>query len=202
MEKESFPSQKEPAQDGKQDIDWEKRFKDTEKSFHETRQEVSKLKARNEVLENLASPKVDLTPEQETELEELKFSDPDAWRSKINSYETEAEKKISEDVSAKAELNQRNDKLNTFLSSHQDISAEMIEYDVPRRIHLKLENGDVSFDDFLQEAADYLKHPKTIGDGNKPPENDPDLSKLGGGSSASDSAQSAAMEKSYKDEIY
>lgn len=191
-------------------IDWEKRFKDTQGAYTKSQQELKTVKAKLEVLEKLTQPKVEIDNTTKEELEDLKFSDPEAWRARMNQIEQEAKNKhlamLEEaQLAAKkqAELEHRQQVLRDFQASHPNIviNDEVIAYDVPPRITKKLEEGKVSFEDFLQEVAEYLTTPKVIGDGNKTL-NQPNLNKVGGDDKPSDVAIKKDIVKDYKNIVF
>ena len=191
-------------------IDWEKRFKDTQGAYTKSQQELKAAKAKLEALEKLTQPKVELDEATKTELEDLKYSDPDAWRAKMNSLEQEAKRKhtemldeASQAAKQAAELEYRQQVLIDFQASHPDIiiNDEVIKYDVPPRITKRLESGEVSFEQYLNDVAEYLKTPKVIGDGNTTL-NQPNLNRVGGDDKPSDSAVKKDIVKDYKNLVF
>lgn len=182
-------------------IDWEKRFKDTQAAYTKSRQEIAELKAKLTV--SGVGNDIVLPDELRDELEELKYSDPDAWREKLSSLEQEHNTKYNETVKQLTELEQRQIVFHDFSMSHPDnlLTDEVVQNDVPPRITKKLEKGEITFEEFLKEAYEFLKTPKVIGDGNTAP-GQPNLGKVGGGSLPSDSASAKIIAESYKNEIY
>jgi hypothetical protein len=171
-----------------QHVDYEKRYKDLQSVFTKTTQELKVTKAKVEALAKLTQPKVELDEATAAELEELKFSDPEAWRAKVNSLEAEANKKHLESLSEvekqaalQAELERRAQVLEDFNQRHPElqINDDVINSDIPPRFTKKLESGAISFEDFLNEVAEYLKTPKVIGSKDKTLEQ-PNLGKIGG----------------------
>ena len=172
----------------KQEVDFEKRYKDTQAAFTKSQQELKATQARATALEQLVTPKVEISEEVKTELENLKFSDPEAWRNKLNTLEREAQdahkQTLSEAerlVNQATELENRTHTLNEFQKSHPNlvITDDVIKYDVPPRITNKLESGEISFEQYLNDVANYLAAPKVVGDGNKTLDQ-PNLNTVGG----------------------
>ena len=193
-----------------QEIDYEKRFKDTQGAFTKSQQENKALKARIEVLEKLTAPQVELDEATKTELENLKFSDPDAWRAKLNKLETEAQKKHKETLTEaerlakqEAELENRARILAEFQKSHPNliINDDVIKYDIPLRITNKLESGEISFEQFLNEVSDYLSQGKVIGDGNTTLKQ-PNLKDVGGGDTPTEGAVQKDIVKDYANIVF
>jgi len=191
-------------------IDYEKRFKDTQAAFTKSQQALKEKEARLEALEKLTQPSLQLDEATKTELDSLKYEDPDAWRAKVNQLESEAVQKHQETLdeagrlaAQQAELERRGQVLEEFNRSHPNIALtdEVIQYDVPPRITKKLENGEVSFEAYLEEVATYLQAPKVVGDGNKTL-NQPNLSKVGGDDKPSDGAVKADIVKDYKNIVF
>lgn len=171
------------------------RRRDTQAAFTKERQNNAALAAeKTELMKTLnSSVKLNLTEQVKEELEDLKLSDPEAWRNKVNALENEAKQKRNEeidqklkDVSAKgvetAEMERRTNVLNQFKIDNPgfEINDDIITNDIPPRITNKLKNNELSFEDFLNEAKTYLSKGKVIADGNKTL-NQPNLSKAGGG---------------------
>lgn len=184
-------------------IDWEKRFKDTQAAYTKSRQEIAELRAKLTVSGVGDKPSLVIPEERREELEELKYSDPDKWRTELSKIEQEAETKFNDTVRQMSELERRQLVFQEFQASHTDVTLndKVIEDYVPPRITKKLESGEITFEEFLQESYDFLKAPKVIGDGNVSPEA-PNLSKVGGGAVPSDSAAAKLVVDSYKNEIY
>jgi len=192
-----------------QTINWEKRFKDTQAAYTKARQEIAKLKAKLKVLEetNNTYIKPNIPEEKAKELEKLKFEDPDKWRLEMNKLEemakNEANQKISQVEKKLSELEKRQLIFEEFQASHPDvvINDDVIKYDVPPRITQKLESGKITFQEFLEEAYNYLKTPKVVGDGNKTI-GQPNLNKVGGDDTPFNGSVYQDIVKSYKNEVY
>lgn len=176
-------------------IDYEKRFKDTQayatkiaQEKADTARELEELKAELSVLRNTAKPTLTIPKEVQDELEDLKFSDPDAWRSRINQLESEANKEFNSKITEarlattqQLELAERANILTKFQSEHPDIAFtdELLNLDIPRRIVKKLEDKKVTYEEFLNEVVSFVRAPKVISDTNKTL-NQPNLNKIGG----------------------
>lgn len=193
-----------------QDIDYEKRFKDTQGAFTKSQQELKATKAKLEILEKMTIPEVELDEATKTELEDLKHSDPDAWRNKLNTLEIEAQNKHKNTlteaerlVNQQTELENRAQTLATFQASHPDfiINDDIIKYDVPPRITAKLESGEISFDQYLIDVKDYLSTGKVIGDGNKTLQQ-PNLKDVGGDDTPTGDAIKKDIVKDYANISY
>lgn len=177
-------------------IDWEKRFKDTQGSFTRSQQELKASEARVKALEEEVKPQVVLDEATQKELDDLKYSNPDAWRNKMNNLEASAntahrEKmaSVSAEASYQAELEGRAQSLQSFQQKNPNINItdDVIKYDIPPRITKELEQGNVTFDQYLENVAKYLTTGKVIGSG-ETTLGQPDLGKAGGGDTPSESA--------------
>lgn len=167
-------------------VNWEKRYKDTQAAYTRVSQEAAKLRAENAVLnEQIGSVRLDLTEEQQKDLETLKYSDPDAWRLQLNQLENEKRNSLNEEVNKKSsemeELAKRKIVLEEFQQANPDLvlTDEVIALDIPKRITNKLEQGKISFAEFLSECKGYLTAGKVVKDTNKTL-NQPNLSMVGG----------------------
>jgi hypothetical protein len=185
--------------------DWEKRYKDTQAAYTRSRQENIELKAKLSLVEPKAT--VNLSDDVKAELEDLKYSDPDQWKAKLDEYEAAARKefesKLADKTKQLSDYERRQLEFAEFQASHPDITLtdEVIKYDVPPRITKKLEEGSVTFTEFLEEAYAYLKAPKIIGTGNETM-GQPNLKDAGGGRTPSEASASKDSAQSYKNEIY
>ena len=193
-----------------QEVDYEKRFKDTQGAFTKSQQELKALQARNKVLEEMAAPKVELDEATKTGLENLKFSDPDAWRAKLNTLETEATNahratltEAERLANQNTELENRAQTLADFKVSHPDlvINDDVIKYDVPPRITNKLESGEISFEQYLNDVAGYLNQGKVVGDGNTTLKQ-PNLKDVGGDDTPTDGAVKKDIVKDYANVVF
>lgn len=198
------PSEGSDTQQTKQpEVNWEKRYKDTQSAYTKTRQELVELKAHVDVLKSQGMTPVQIDATLKEELEDLKYSNPEEWRRKMNQIETESHSKISSAVADKvreySELEQRQAMLEAFKESHPGF--ELTDDDVPPRIAKKLASGSIRFDEFLNEVYEYVTTPRVVGTPNKTLDQ-PDLGKAGGGATPSLYAEVQDITKSYKNEVY
>lgn len=193
----------------------EKRRLDTVASMTRDKQKINALEAEKaKLLDNVVGTvNLNLTEAQAEELEQLKFEDPEAWRGKMNELETAAKKKrrteideelkqVSSTTLVKDELTRRKDVLKEFLEEHEGfhIDDDVIDNDIPPRIKRKLDKGEVTFEEFLQECYEYTTTGKVI---KQEKTNDgPNLSKVAGGKNPSDTSVKEDIIKSYKKETY
>lgn len=178
-----------------QAVDYEKRFKDTQafatkiaQEKADKERELAELKAELSVLKTTAKPSLTIDAQVQSELEDLKYSDPDAWRIRINELETAANAEFNSKIveakqlsSQQLELQRRANVLTQFQNEHPDVvfTDELLHLDIPQRIVKELENGKVTYEEFLNNVYNYVKTPKVIGSTTKTLEQ-PNLSKTGG----------------------
>jgi len=191
----------------------ERRRRDTQSAYTKAQQEAARLKAENNHLaegwqKDFASS---LSPTVQAELEELKHVDPEAWRARLNTLEaernaqfTETRTKISEKAKGESELEYRQRSLEEFAASNPDINLtdEVIANDLPPRFIKQLEKGEVSFAQFLSNAADYLKKGKVVKPKEEAVNSTPNLSAATGSSEPSEEAVRQQLSTTYIDEIY
>lgn len=193
----------------------EQRRRDTQAEYTKISQSKKALEVENSALKKKAigNIKITLTEDQQEELDDLKFSDPEAWRVKVNKYEQEALIKYSQELDTEitqisseelkqSELERRKDVLKEFNQANPDfqLNDTIFENDIPPRITKKLETGKISFEDFLHEAYSYLKTGKVIKRDTLP--NDPNLSKMGGGDKPDTHGEKEDIILSYNKEIF
>lgn len=193
----------------------EQRRRDTQSEFTKGNQAKKALEAENIALKKKAmgTVKLDLTAEQAEELDDLKFSDPEAWRKKMNKLEREAHAKqeqslndeiaqVSADTLAKDELERRKDVLAEFNKENPgfQLTDQIIANDIPPRIVKRLETGTISFEAFLNECKDYLTTGKVVKQ--EKLRDQPNLSKVGGGSRPDKHAEKEDIMLSYNKEVF
>jgi hypothetical protein len=189
----------------------EKRRRDAQSALGRAQHAESTIKLENESLKGKlkSNAQVVITAEEQEELAELKFSDPDAWREKLNEYEQRAAQQVeteleevSSEITDQSELKRREAVLKQFNEENSDflLTDEIINDDVPPRIVNKLKAGEVTFEAFLDEVKTYLMTGKAVKDGKVLDQ--PDLGDIGGTSTASDEAVTGDMVGSYESEIY
>ena len=189
----------------------EKRRRDTQSAAAKTSQELSATKERAGKLESKLKEVFvpDLTKAQHEELEDLKSSDPEAWRKKMDEYETAASEAFEEELADMgydegeiSEMADRNSLLTEFLEDNPGLTLndEVFENDLPPRLSKQLEEGKLSFEEFLGEAKKFLS-PKVVDTADED-DDEPDLGKAGGGSTASEKAIGGDEVESYKETIF
>ncbi len=189
----------------------EKRRRDTQSALSTTRQKLAAAEEVNSKLEAklLANAQPTISQDMQDNLDDLKAHDPDEWRAQMNKLESDTYTTNKESLSAiNAEARQ--------VSEQQSRTAQLVEYnkenpdfpiddsslenDIPPRITKKLEQGKITFEEFLAQASDYMQKGTVVATGST--ENDTTLTSLGGGSEPTDSARTRQAEATYETEIY
>lgn len=190
----------------------ERRRRDTQAAYSKSQNETKRLKTENELLAKAWEEDVTstLTAAQRDELDELKVTDPDAWRTKINEYE-QANKnsfgtkrqEIGKKASDETEIERRERVMAEFNEAHPGftLTDDIIANDLPPRYLKQLETGDISFEDFLAKAHKFLEGPKKLEESEQPPKG-PNLGKVGGSNKPDDGAVDKDIRTSYKSETY
>jgi len=189
----------------------EKRRRDTESALGKTRQQLKAEETMRKTLEQRVAERVqiDILPEEQEKLDSLKYDDPDKWRVEMNKLEQKATTTLREELSGisseasqQAELERRAQVLEQFNAEHPDvqINDEVLANDIPPRIAKKLENGEVTFEEFLQDSYKFLATPKKVKDDKL--EAQPNLSAAGGGSNPAADAVEKSVVNSYQNEVY
>jgi len=192
----------------------EKRRRDTQMSYTKNQQALKALEAEKaKLLEQLSnSNKPSFTAEEQEELDSLMYEDPQAWRQKVNQLESqklaESRAKI-EELTGEArkaaeqqyELERRSQVLQEFNDSTETpITDEIIANEVPPRITKRLENNEISFEEFLNEVHTYINKGKVVE--NPSTLNQPNMGNLGGGVTPTDMKPEKSLSESYKNDIF
>ena len=153
-----------------------------------------------------------LTKEQKFELNDLKKTNPEKWRSKLNEYE-EANKvnleteldEIRKTSANKSELEVRKEQMAAWSESTGiTLTDDVVANDLPPRFIKELEAGNATFEEFLEKAGNFLKAEKVIqGSTDDVKDDTKNLSKVAGGSEPSKRAQEGDFVETYeKDTIF
>ena len=188
---------------------YEARYKEVQAWGTRTSQENARLKAENEALKQIA-PKVvniDLSEDVQAELDTLLDTDPDAWRLKMNQLEAQAKQKFNTeleqaqaDALRKAELTRREQVLEAFVNNPDTVLTTASLEDIPVRIQKQLEEGELTFEEFLVTADTYLKTNKVIDSANPETLVNVALDKQGG--SATPNRTEEGVEIAYEKAIF
>ncbi len=189
----------------------ERRRRDQEGAYTKQMEEVAALKAMNEQLtaKVKTKPSASISDEQAQELDNLKFEDPDAWRDKLNEYETQASRQLQEELvkmeqesSKQAEVERRKIVLAQFNAQNPQLNLtdEVIIDNVPPRIIKQLETGEIAFDDFLAKAKTYITTPKVLDSGTVLAA-EPNMGQLQGSANPNLDNQ-LGSDDSYENEVY
>jgi len=190
----------------------EKRRRDTQSALAKASSSVSILSVENEELKKMIQQgkRIELSPDEIEELDELKHSDPDAWREKMNALEQTADTtitskltEISDKAKTKGAIGERQVLLEAFLHDNPGlvINDEVINNDIPPRITRALENGEISFMEFLGKVKQYLGTEKVV-DAGSIPGSGPNLSDIGGSDIPGKKAEGKQTETEYEKMIF
>jgi len=189
----------------------EKRYRDAQSALGKAKHEATTTDSENKELRKKLRGKtqVVMTPEEVEEMESLKFSNPDAWREKMNEFDKRAAKEldtelseVTEAVSQDGEIARRREVFKQFNTDNPDfqLTEEMLANDIPPRILEKLRDGKTTFEEYLEESVAYLKTGKRVVD--EKVNTQPNLSDVGGKEKASEDAVKQDAEDSYENEIF
>lgn len=190
----------------------EKRRRDTQSAAAKTSQELSATKERAGKLESKLKEafKPTISADDADRLDNLKSSDPEAYRLEMNKLETAASEAFEEELSDMgydddqiSEMAERSSLLTEFLDDNPGLilNDEVMDNDLPPRLSKQLEEGEISFTEFLVKSKEFLTQTTKVADTDTK-DDAPNLSKAGGGSTASDTAIDRDTEESYKNVIF
>lgn len=190
----------------------ERRRRDTQSEYSKVQNRLKALETENaQLAQNWEKDLVEkLTLEQRADLEELKATDPDAWRQKLVELEqtgktqfSERKAEISKQVTKESELERRQRVLEEFSAAHEDfqLTDEILENDIPPRFAKRLESGEWDFETFVEESYKFLTGDKAIKQPPKAPAG-PNLTKQPGAAAPSQDAIDADIIQSYRNEVY
>jgi hypothetical protein len=191
----------------------ERRFRDTQSSYTKARQELKSTQAVNKGLTEhvIKNATLHLSEEERSELDDLRATDPEAWRDKLNEHEKKAKEiqqgKIKELESEGKKASEAELRAASFEAFTQrtgiELSDEVVENQLPAAYTKNLASGKWSFDEFLTQTEQFLAPKKSIkGAKNQPKTDTKDISNLPGGAKPSQQAQTVDDLAAYKKEIF
>jgi hypothetical protein len=191
----------------------EKRIRDNSAAFHRANTEAKKYKQITDQLTDhvVNNATLHLSDEQRVELEDLKLTNPDAWRNKLTEYETQAREILRGKVqeihvkgSELSELEERQAKLAAFTETTGiALTDQIIEDQLPASYSKALAARTITFDEFLTKAQAFLTKGKVVkGEKTVPVESDPDLGNLPGGNEPDAEAQDQDLLTQYQKTIF
>ena len=193
-----------------------KSYRDNQSGFTKSQQSLKETEAENialkEQLANATQKPLELSTEDQTELDNLYTTDREAWRAKTNMLEQQSkeasEKAISEatdEARTKAggefELARRYEYLEEFNQGRKiPITVELMDTDIPPRITKKLADGEITFEGYLDEVAEYIDADKVVS--KTADTTTTDLNKANGGTSPSDADKEKQGELDYSQQSF
>lgn len=191
----------------------EKRRRDTQSAYSRAQQEIKTLKSENSAAWEILAKEVtvDLTVEEQTELEELKTVDLEKWRLRLNELDSKKNEKVSktkkevkEKSAREIELQARVDLIKAHNEANPDhqLTDDVIENDIPPRYLKDLEKGTISFEEFITKSSTFLKKGKVLAKAEEPDDEDVDLSKANGSSKIPAEALKQSSKIDYSKETY
>ncbi len=183
------------------------RRRDTQSAFSKVTAKAKQLETENQrYISGWEQDVIDtLTAKESAELEELKHTDPDAWRTKLNELQTTKKSKLAErrakittEAATVIQEESRAEILSRFEAQYPGIlTEEVLNNDIPPRLVKNLEEGKVDFEGFLQSCVEFMTKGRTLDKGTQAP-NTVDLSKLPGGGSPSEAAVTTSDIEQYR----
>ncbi len=170
-----------------------KSFRDTQSSFTKGQQDLKGAQAEAEALrEQIAStesPLNGLSPEEQTQLAELKYTNPDEWYKRLQHLEAqkagrveEKFKEVREQATNKTAQEQRIDALKSFneTTTGDKLTQVMLESEVPPRWIKEVGEGKLDFNEFLLRSQQLIFGNKVVVDQDKV-DNPTNLNQAAGG---------------------
>lgn len=194
-------------------VNSERRFRDTQGAYTRSQQEVKKHQAINKGLTDhmIKNITTHITDAQRQELDVLKVENPEEWRTKLDQYEEESKttlkdalKTIETEGSNKSEVDIRAEKMAAWSKSTGiELTDDIVDSELPPRYKKDLEEGKITFDQFLTRASDFLEKEKVIlGANEEEEEEEPNLNKLPGSNAPSERAAQGDLTETYEKVVY
>lgn len=138
----------------------EARRKEAHSSLTPVQQENARLKAE---LATLKSTPAQLPAEEQQRLDDLKYSDPDAWRNEINVAEASLKEQNEQAIKAKekeivAELSQAEvtNRTKDFFAKQPELDPKTVIDSMPKVLLDQLDKGEASLEEVLQKGVELF----------------------------------------------
>ena len=125
-----------------------KRLKDAQAALTPLQQDRARLKAELEA--SKTPPKVELSPEREKELEDLKFTDPDQWRQEVNKLDEESQQAFTQKVDEETKKIQDQQAVVNFLADNPTLDKDLVKNVIPTAIQERYSNGEITMQEVLE----------------------------------------------------
>nr|DAM42288.1 MAG TPA: hypothetical protein [Caudoviricetes sp.] len=178
-------------------IEAEKRRRGTVAGFTKSQQQLKAVEAQASFLRDKVAAQIKLTPEQQEELDTLKLTNPDQWRTKIDAYEVSAKKQFEDGIvkelerikSLSAEEFERErlaEQLSEFITANPELNLtkDEIADQIPPLYMKRLARGEISFEEFLGLTKKFLTAPEKTLARDVPSANGTNISGVRGSSNA------------------
>ena len=144
------------------------RRRNTESSFTRANQEKIELQAELEVYKKLVPTSLNITEEEQDALDELKYSDPDAWFDRVSDIKAKAREGFQTKTQEAVDLARQDAIRNDTVASRERLLAEFnsntatpltdeqLQYDIPPRLTKQVETGELTFGEMIQKAHDFI----------------------------------------------
>ena len=151
-----------------------KSFRDTQSSYTKAQQELKALQAEAEALRSQVAqyevPTAGLSQEEQNELAELKYTNPDEWYKRMQVLEQQASQKVNEKFDTVREQakvqtaqQQRIETLERYNEKAENkLTPEQLELNTPPLWQKQVLEGEISFEEFLEKAHDFIYADKVI----------------------------------------
>lgn len=146
------------------------------------------------------------------DLEELKSTDPEAWRVKCNDIERqiteELDKKLQSDLAKLEETKQSSTRTRALAQFNKrrgkELTLDDVNSIVPNVLTKSLNEGKITFEKWLSEAEAYLDFADSRDTGSNDPETAPDVSKMNktGTGAGSGAGEALTVPKIAKKKLY
>jgi len=190
----------------------EKRYRDTQGGYTKARQRVKELETVNTELTShvVKNATMHLTNEEREELDDLKTSDPEAWREKINEHESTAKKLQEEKITEFQTKGKKASEAEVRTTAYQEftertgieLNDDVMENQLPASYTKKLSEDKWTFDEFLEAAEKFLTPNVKVKGADDNPDIPKSMNKLPGGKEPSKEAQTGDAVQSYVKETY
>lgn len=186
----------------------EVRRRGTERSFTKVNKEKLELQAELEVYKSLMPDNLDISAEEQEQLDLLKYKDPDAWFDQMSEIKARSKSKLAEDTAAAVEeakrkalerdsIEDRVKQLEEFnANTDTPITDEQIANDIPPRLLKQVEAGDITFAEMLDKAHDFINGKKVVN--NPSIDTEPSFSNTPGASNPG-TPNAKTLEQTYQD---
>ena len=147
------------------------RRRETQAAYTKAQQQLTTVQKEADILFNRIGGALQLTDEQQAELDDLKTTDLDKWRKRINQLEADQQSNrntVRDQIKQQAQQETEQERRARLIAEWNEanpnsmLTDDFIDNDLPPRLLRQLESNEIEFDTFLEKASRFASGKVTL----------------------------------------